>query len=605
MSAMDIDAGTDTDTDTATDTENGITDPDAASGSMMVTYTGNANTRNARPHVAMNKTELGFKALRGFILRTFFNKMKQFEAAVECVVLVKGTAYSKKTGTMSQHFISVGNTEYAQAKANEYMSTFLLNEMPDNSDARLVESARLVEPVMWTSESAKVGIASAVDITKILWHEEFDDAKTIDGKKFGRDCKQIWDTACSNPHMMPAWWNATVPGHNIAFTRANVVLHYKVIVETKGQEAFDIEMKRYADAAGGAEDAETTRRIIALREAISALEEVDEPLMNGLVASMKSIVLVQKADRGEILAKALNDASIEMRTFSETLRNESVAEYAKITEIGHRFLAQNAVEHAELDVNDVRSKAIEAQQAFERAKIDAAKANKDLEAAEKAKMAAEELASNVPAAMQCKKHILCANEAGHRGVCYRGEYVNLLLDKLHMADPWCTNLKVPATMMHIRELVTTGGKTMAEAFVDINWRVAADKKEAYDEWYNEPYIVNQFGTTIKTYGEALWAEIVERFIDDIIPLPKVATKTKADLKKDNAAAKKAEKVAAKAVEKAAKEAAKVARQAKMTAREVAAAKRLKSIQDGHNVFKPKLSSRQEMAAEKIKKRRGY
>jgi hypothetical protein len=85
----------------------------------------------------------------------------------------------------------------------------------------------------------------------------------------------------------------------------------------------------------------------------------------------------------------------------------------------------------------------------------------------------------------------------------------------------------------------------------------------------------------------------------------VPTKTKADLKKDNAAAKKAEKVAAKAVEKAAKEAAKVARQAKMTAREVADAKRLKLIQDGRNVFKPKLSSRQEMAAEKIKKRRGY
>ena len=72
---MDIDAGTDTDTDNGTDTENGITDPDAASGSMMVTYTGNANTRNARPHVAMNNTEVGFKRLRGFILRTFFNKM--------------------------------------------------------------------------------------------------------------------------------------------------------------------------------------------------------------------------------------------------------------------------------------------------------------------------------------------------------------------------------------------------------------------------------------------------------------------------------------------------------------------------------------------------
>ena len=194
---MDIDAGTDTDTDNDAGTDTGITNPDAASGSMMVTYTGNANKRNARTY-AMNKTELGFKALRGFILRTFFSKMKQFDAEVDCVVLVKGTAYSKKTGTMSQHVISVGNTDYAQAKAQEYMSTFLLNEMPDNSDASLVESAPLV---MWASEPAKVGIASAVNIAKILWHDEFDDTKTIDGKKFGRDCKQIWDTACTNPHM--------------------------------------------------------------------------------------------------------------------------------------------------------------------------------------------------------------------------------------------------------------------------------------------------------------------------------------------------------------------------------------------------------------------
>jgi hypothetical protein len=99
-------------------------------------------------------------------------------------VLVKGTAYSKKTGAMSQHVISVGNTDYAQAKANDYTRNFLLNEMSDNSDESLVESARLVKPVMWATEPAKVGITSAVDITKILWHEEFDDTKTIDGKKF-------------------------------------------------------------------------------------------------------------------------------------------------------------------------------------------------------------------------------------------------------------------------------------------------------------------------------------------------------------------------------------------------------------------------------------
>jgi hypothetical protein len=80
------------------------------------------------------------------------------------------------------------------------------------------------------------------------------------------------------------------------------------------------------------------------------------------------------------------------------------------------MLAQNTAEHAELDVNDVRSKAIEAAQAFERAKIDAAKANAYLEAKERAKKEAEELASNVPIAMQCKKHILCANgNSDHAG----------------------------------------------------------------------------------------------------------------------------------------------------------------------------------------------
>ena len=123
---------------------------------------------------------------------------------------------------------------------------------------------------------------------------------------------------------------------------------------------------------------------------------------------------------------------------------------------------------------------------------------------------------------------------------------------------------------------------------------------AYDEWYTAPYIVDQFGATVEVYGDALWAEIVKRFIDDIIPLPEVAVKTKTQLAKDAVATRKAERNAAKAVEKAAREEAKVARQAEMTAREVSTAKRLKSIQDGRNVFKPKLSSRQEMASQKAK-----
>jgi hypothetical protein len=137
---------------------------------------------------------------------------------------------------------------------------------------------------------------------------------------------------------------------------------------------------------------------------------------------------------------------------------------------------------------------------------------------------------------------------------------------------------------------------MANAFGVVNWKIAGDKKQAYDEWYNEPYIVNQFGTTIKTYGEALWAEIVERFIDNIIPLPEVPTKTKAQLAKEATFAKRAEKAAVNAVEEAAREAAKAKRQAK---RNVFKAKR-NVFKAKRNVFKPKLSSRQKMASQNAK-----
>ncbi len=61
---------------------------------------------------------------------------------VDCAVLVTGTAYSKKTGTMSQLVIATGNTVYAQAKAQEYMSNFQTREMPDNSDMRLVKAGQ-------------------------------------------------------------------------------------------------------------------------------------------------------------------------------------------------------------------------------------------------------------------------------------------------------------------------------------------------------------------------------------------------------------------------------------------------------------------------------
>jgi hypothetical protein len=40
-------------------------------------------------------------------------------------------------------------------------------------------------------------------------------------------------------------------------------------------------------------------------------------------------------------------------------------------------------------------------------------------------------------------------------------------------------------MLHIRELVATGGKSVSEAFVIVNWKIANDKKEAYDTWYDQ------------------------------------------------------------------------------------------------------------------------
>jgi hypothetical protein len=42
---------------------------------------------------------------------------------------------------------------------------------------------------------------------------------------------------------------------------------------------------------------------------------------------------------------------------------------------------------------------------------------------------------------------------------------------------------------------------------------------------------------VEVYGDALWAEIVKRFIDDIIPLPEIAAKTKTQLAKEEIAAK--------------------------------------------------------------------
>ena len=594
--AMDIDDNTDPDADG--------TDPDAASGSMMeVTGAGEVVvTRKPRKPVvyALDKTMVGFKELRQFFKGTvFFRKLKQFKADVKCVILIQGV--QSKNGIAKMCKLSIGNTPYAQGKADEYMSNFGIAEVRDDSDARIVKSMLPEMPQMYASEPYNVGGASAVNITKVLWHKAFDDVKTVDGK-FGRDCKQIWNIARDNPHMMPAWWNEIMPHRDVAFTTRNAMLNQGVIIKEKGNDAYNIKMQQYHDAMGGVEEAEKVRHICVIQDAVDAIEEIEEPWVEGLVASMKSIVLVKKATPGEALAKALAAAGFEVRAFSETLHKMSNNEYTKVMEMGHQYLAQNATEYAQLDVNAVRSKAIEAGQSVARAELNAAKANADLEAAQAAQADAEYAASKVPTFRQCKRTVLCDKESRHNGPCCE-KTVGDLLDVVHLADPWRTYNHAPSTMLHIRELVTTGGKTMVEAFGVVNWHVAADKKLAYDVWYNAPYIVDQFGEMEVVYGEALWAEIVKRFIDEIIPPPPVPTKSKTQLAKEEIAARKAEKKAMKNATEAAREAAKEARQEQMDVREALTAKRLKAQEEARNMFAPMLNPRQAAAAAAANERR--
>jgi hypothetical protein len=412
--AMDIDDGTDTNDPDA--------DADAASGSMMeVTGAGEVVvTRKPRKPVvyALDTTMIGFKELRQFVENTFFRKLKQFNANVECVILIKGV--QSKNGLSNVCKISIGNTPYAQGKGDDYMTNFGIAEVRGDSDTRIIKSTILEMPQMYVSEPYNVGCASAADIAKVLWHKAFDNVKTVDGKKFGRDCKQIWNIARDNPHMMLPWWNEVVlakygDGHDVAFTSENVKVLRYVIIEMKGTEAYGIKMQQYHDAMGGVEEAETTRQMGVIQNAIDAIEAIEDPWMQGLVAAMKAVALVKKATAGEALAKALATAGFEVRAFSESLRNGSNAEYAKVMDLGNQYLAQNAIEYAQLDVNSVRSKAIEAGQAVARAKLNATKANADLEAAQAAQEEAEDAAAKVPTFRQCKRTVLCDKEARHNG----------------------------------------------------------------------------------------------------------------------------------------------------------------------------------------------
>jgi hypothetical protein len=237
--AMDIDDGTDG------------TDPDAASGSMVATGAGKVVVTRKPAVYALDKTIVGFKELRQFVENTFFRKLKQFNANVKCAILIQGMQ-SGKNGISKMCKISIGNTAYAQAKADMYMTNFEIAEVRDDSDTRLVKSAILEMPQMYASEPYNVGCASAADIAKVLWHKAFDNMKTVNGKKFGRDCMQIYNVARDNPHMMPAWWDEVAiakfgPDHDIAFTSDNVKILRDVIIAKKGKDAYDIKMQQYND----------------------------------------------------------------------------------------------------------------------------------------------------------------------------------------------------------------------------------------------------------------------------------------------------------------------------------------------------------------------
>ncbi len=133
-----------------------------------------------------------------------------------------------------------------------------------------------------------------------------------------------------------------------------------------------------------------------------------------------------------------------------------------------------------------------------------------------------------------QEKVLCKNCAGHVGQC-QGKLFDLL-KLVPSFDPWHESIHMPGTMRTIRDVVDKNGSTMSDAFDKVNWVVAEEHKEAYDEWYNRAYIVNDEGESIG-YGESIWAEIVKYHLDELIPPPpEMPTKTSKNI---DAEAKKA------------------------------------------------------------------
>ena len=155
--AMDIDDGTDTNDP----------DADAASGSMIVTGAGDVVvTRKPRKPVvyALDTTMIGFKELRQFVENTFFRKLKQFNANVECVILIQGV--QSKNGISRMCKISIGNTSYAQAKGDDYMTNFGIAEVRGDSDTRIIKST-----IKSTIDNVKTHVAQ-ISPFRLTWTRE-------------------------------------------------------------------------------------------------------------------------------------------------------------------------------------------------------------------------------------------------------------------------------------------------------------------------------------------------------------------------------------------------------------------------------------------------
>jgi hypothetical protein len=518
-------------------------DPNAASGSGSGSGSGGAdNTDNAEDADDARKkrtertwplalTTAGMTWLAKYVHNTFFGKkIAAFDDAEGYVIV---TARQEVRGEFTIKTLAIGSNAAMQAKADEALATIHDETIQDE-----VEGARqvvvLAPPVEYVLRSRlEDRRKDAKEILEVMWRDKFDDVIAANGKR-GVDCLQIGQTIRDNPHMSPEWWDPIVGDGDRAYTLYNIEKHCDKIITTLGPRAYEIKMRKYTDTMGGIEKIEKARVKVALQKIAEELVMVRMPWIKGLVAMAKAVVAIEDSAPGSKLAQAIADAGIEAGKYAAMLGTESHMQFDEIAMSAQRSKFKYATDASEVNVSASRSHAIAMQQAAVRAARAVTDAKARLEEATTKAGEAAALALMVPEALRCKKKVLCKNYAGHVGQC-QGKLFDLL-KLVPSFDPWHDSIHMPGTMRTIRDVVDKNGSTMAEAFGKVNWVVAEEHKEAYDEWYNRAYIVDDEGESIG-YGESIWAEIVKYHLDELIPPPpEMPTKTSKNI---DAEAKKA------------------------------------------------------------------